>query len=99
MENQYALSHGQAVAIGSTYAATISAQLLGFKQTEKVLTVLEQYGLPTNASFNTEKVFAVLQMDKKRERSEMNFILLEKIGKAVILPIPLKDLENIINKL
>ena len=99
LENQYALSHGQAVAIGSTYAATISAQLLGFKQTEKVLTVLEQYGLPTNASFNTEKVFAVLQMDKKRERSEMNFILLEKIGKAVILPIPLKDLENIINKL
>jgi 3-dehydroquinate synthase len=99
LENQYALSHGQAVAIGSTYAATISKQLLGFKQTEKVLTVLEQYGLPTNAAFDKEKVFEVLQMDKKREKAEMNFILLEKIGKAVILPIPLPDLKNILASL
>jgi len=99
LENQYALSHGQAVAIGSTYAATISAQLLGFKQTEKVLAVLEQYGLPTNASFDTRKVFAVLQMDKKRERDEMNFILLERIGKAVVLPIPLNDLQHILENL
>ena len=99
LENQYALSHGQAVAIGSTYAATISKQLLGFKQTEKVLTVLEQYNLPTNAAFDKEKVFELLQMDKKREKAEMNFILLEKIGKAVILPIPLSDLKNILASL
>lgn len=99
LENQYALSHGQAVSIGSSYASIISKQLLGFKQTEKVLAVLEQYGLPTNASFDKEKVFEVLQMDKKREKAEMNYILLEKIGKAVIIPIPLTDLKNILESL
>jgi 3-dehydroquinate synthetase len=61
--------------------------------------VLEQYGLPTHAAFKTEKVFQVLKMDKKRVRSEMNYILLEKIGKGIILPVPLKELEKWINNI
>ena len=38
-------------------------------------------------------------MDKKRVQKEMNFVLLEKIGKAVVQPISLKQLEKIIGKL
>ena len=38
-------------------------------------------------------------MDKKRERKEMNFILLEKIGKGTIKQIPLNQLEQIIQLL
>ena len=49
--------------------------------------------------FNKQKVFDVLKMDKKRARKEMNYILLEKIGKGIVLPIPLNDLEKIITKL
>jgi 3-dehydroquinate synthase len=99
IENQYELSHGQAIAIGMTYACHISEQLTGFKQTDKVVKVLEQYGLPTYASFNKKKVFDVLKMDKKRVRNEMNYVLLEKIGKGVIKQIQLKKLEQIIEKL
>lgn len=99
LENQYELLHGQAVAIGMTYACHISEKLTGFKQTEKVVKVLEQYGLPTYASFNKQKVFDVLKMDKKREKKEMNYVLLEKIGKAVIKPISLKQLERILQDL
>ena len=99
LENQYELSHGQAVAIGITYAANISKQLSGFKQTDAVIKTLEQYGLPTYASFNKQKVFDVLKMDKKRERKGINFILLEKIGKGVIKSIPLNQLEEIIQSL
>lgn len=99
LENQYQLSHGQAISIGITYASEISKQLLGFKQTETVAQVLQQYGLPTYAAFNKQKVFEVLKMDKKRELADINYILLEKIGKAIILPIPLNDLENLISNL
>lgn len=99
LENQYELSHGQAISIGMTYASEISQQLLGFKQTDAVVDVLEQYGLPTYADFNKQKVFAVLKMDKKRARKEMNYILLEKIGKGVVHPIPLDDLEQIVSQL
>lgn len=94
LETQYELSHGQAVAIGMTYACHFSDGLLGFKGTERVVKVIEQYGLPAHASFKADKVFDVLKMDKKRVRKEMNYIMLEKIGKAVILPVPLKELEK-----
>ncbi|PVD53534.1 3-dehydroquinate synthase [Terrimonas sp.] len=96
LENQYELSHGQAIAIGMTYAAEISAKLRGFKQTEKIVATLEKYGLPTYAEFNKKKAIEVLKMDKKRVRKEMNYILLDKIGKGVIHTIPLTKLDKII---
>ncbi len=96
LETQYELLHGQAIAIGMTYACHIAEQLTGFRQTEKVVSVLEKYNLPTYASFNKQKVFNVLKMDKKREKREMNFVLLERIGKGVVKPISLSQLEKII---
>lgn len=96
LENQYELSHGQAVAIGMTYACHISEQFTGFKETSRVIDVLQRYGLPTYASFSKQKVFDVLKMDKKRERKEINFVMLSKIGQGVIKTIPLKQLEKII---
>jgi 3-dehydroquinate synthetase len=99
LENQYELSHGQAISIGMTYAAEISEKLLGFKDKERIATVLEQYGLPTYAAFNKKKVFEVLKMDKKREKKELSYILLERIGKGVVRPIPIKELEQIIGGL
>ena len=35
LENQYELSHGQAVSIGMTYACHISEKITGFKETEQ----------------------------------------------------------------
>ncbi|MCO5235031.1 MAG: 3-dehydroquinate synthase [Chitinophagaceae bacterium] len=99
LENQYELSHGQAVAIGMTYACHISALLTGFKDTERVVKLLTRYGLPTYAAFDKKKVMDVLKMDKKRERKEMNYVLLEKTGKAVIKALPVTQLEKIITAL
>jgi len=99
LENQYQLMHGQAVSIGMAYACNISEQLNGFKQTKRVTGVIEKYGLPTTFTFDKQKVFDVLKMDKKRERKEMNYVLLEKIGKGMTRSIPLSQLETIISKL
>ncbi|SDC49417.1 3-dehydroquinate synthase [Niabella drilacis] len=99
LEKEYELMHGQAVAIGTTYACHISEQMTGFSQTEEVVALLEQYQLPTYADFDRKKVFDSLKMDKKRERKEMNFVLLDKIGRGIVKAIPMKQLEKIINKL
>ncbi|HRP30966.1 MAG TPA: 3-dehydroquinate synthase [Agriterribacter sp.] len=99
LENQYDLSHGQAIAIGMTYACHISSRLKRFKDTARVVKLLEQYGLPTYADFDTGKVLDVLKMDKKRERREINYVLLEKTGKAVIEALPLRQLEQLIEAL
>ena len=99
LENQYELTHGQAIAIGMTYAAHISEQMNGFNQTKKLTNLLEKYHLPTYAAYNKEKVLAVLKMDKKREREFIHFVLLEKIGKAVVQPIPIKKFSKILQNL
>lgn len=96
LETQYELLHGQAIAIGMVAACHISAQLTGFRQTERVVNLLQRYNLPVYAQFDKQKVFNILKMDKKRQRTEMNYVLLEKIGKAVIKPVSLNQLEKII---
>ncbi|MBW7891743.1 MAG: 3-dehydroquinate synthase, partial [Chitinophagaceae bacterium] len=92
-------SHGQAISIGMTYASHISAHLKGFRDTERVVHLLEQYHLPTYAEFNKKKVINVLRMDKKRERKEMNYVLLEKTGKAIVESVSLQKLEKLIEAL
>jgi len=99
LETQYELLHGEAVSIGITYACHISEKLCGFKQTGRVVSVLEKYNLPTYAGFDKQKVFNVLKMDKKRERKEINYVLLERIGKGVVKSISLKQLDKIIGDL
>ena len=99
LENQYELSHGQAISIGMTYASIISEKIIGFKEAGRVAALLLKYDLPTLADFDKQKVFEVLKMDKKRERKEMNYVMLEKIGKGVVRSIPLKQLEDIIQSL
>ncbi len=96
IESKYELLHGQAISVGMTCACHFSEQLCGFKQTERVADLLEKYNLPTDAGFDRQKVFEVLKMDKKRERKEINLVLLEKIGKAIVKPVLLKKLEKLI---
>ncbi len=99
LETQYELSHGQAISLGMVYAGRLSEQLLGFPETERVSSLLEQYGLPIAAAFKMDKVLAILKMDKKRVSKHMNYVLLEKIGKAVVHPIELKKLDMLLKKL
>jgi len=99
IETQYGLMHGEAVAIGMVCAAEISEQQKDYKDKERLRIVIEKYQLPVSISFDAKKVFEVLVMDKKRVNKEMNFVLLEKTGKAVVQSIPLKQLEKIISKL
>ena len=96
LENQYELSHGQAISVGMTYASVISEKIVGFKEASRVTALLLKYDLPTFADFDKQKVFQVLKMDKKREKEEMNYVLLDKIGKGIVKSIPLQDLEEII---
>jgi len=95
IENMYELSHGQAISIGMTYAAVISQQLKHFTGAEAVVNLLDKYGLPTFAKFNTKKAFKVLLMDKKKDNVSINYILLEKIGKGVIQPLLFVQLQEI----
>lgn len=92
IENQYELSHGEAISIGMTYAALLSAQIKNFRGAEDLIALLKKYGLPTRATFDWKKVTKVLVMDKKNSAAGMQYIVLEKLGRGVVEPIPVQEL-------
>jgi len=96
VENTYKLPHGHAVAIGIKAACLISEELLDFKEAARVTALLEKYGLPTDLHMDFGKIMELMRMDKKKTRNIMNYVLLQKIGHAVVKPIPMKQLEKLI---
>ena len=99
LETAYELEHGQAVSIGMAAACKISETHLGFKGTGRVCEVLQRYGLPYEALFDAERVLRTMAMDKKRVGKEMNYVLLERIGKGRVVPIPVTQLAKEIKAL
>jgi 3-dehydroquinate synthase len=94
IENMHQLPHGHAVSIGMVAACNLSEKLSGlhFEDAIRVVKLLSKYHLPVDIETAYEKVFEVLKMDKKRDQHSMNFILLNKIGEAIIQPITLNEL-------
>ncbi|MBS1601121.1 MAG: 3-dehydroquinate synthase, partial [Bacteroidetes bacterium] len=99
IENLYELSHGQAISIGIVAACMISEQFAAFKETNRVISVLKKYGLPTLAEFDPKEVMAVLRMDKKKVKDSMNYILLNKIGQGVVKLIPINELDKLLQSI
>ena len=96
VENVYHLPHGHAISIGIKAACLISEEMLNFKETARVTGLLQQYGLPIDIPVDFGKVIEIMRMDKKKTRDIMNYVLLEKLGKAVIKPIPMSHLEKLL---
>lgn len=101
IENMYSLPHGHAVSAGMAAAARISCRLTDFPaaELERLLHLMRAYQLPCDFEFDVSRIWQTLLRDKKRSGSEMNFILLNKIGEGVVRSIPLVELECILKEL
>lgn len=97
IENTAKLPHGSAVSIGMVAACVISEKINDFSKegTEKVKQLLSKYQLPIAFDFDKEKTWDILLHDKKKSGSDMNFVVLDEIGKASIKKIALQDLHKI----
>lgn len=79
------IPHGQAVALGMLIACKVSEQSgLPEAVTDRLYGLLQQYELPVNINISTGHLMDVLKMDKKRDNTGIDYIILEKIGKAAI---------------
>lgn len=79
--------HGEAVAAGTMLAAELSRRMdmIGEADVERIRNIYEQAGLPVVApNLGAEKYLRLMGLDKKVEEGKMRFILLARIGKAVI---------------
>ena len=78
------LLHGEAIAIGMTLESYISSELLGFPKTdlEQITKVIQSIYKPvTIEPADYEPIIELLKYDKKNEHGNINFVLLETIGK------------------
>jgi 3-dehydroquinate synthase len=96
IENLHHLLHGHAISIGMVAACNLSEQKNGFHfdEAKRIVALLAKYHLPVDIETDYEKVFEVLKMDKKRIKNEVGFILLNKIGEAVIKPVDVEELHQ-----
>ena len=99
--------HGEAVSIGIIIAHKLSVKIgsSSKKNLETVLAHFKEIGLPisikelTNKILNTEKLWSIMQNDKKFSNGKLNFIIPEKIGLSKIRDdISSEDVLSILNE-
>ncbi len=82
--SEYALSHGEGVALGMIAAARISAKMhyLPEDESSRIEHLIIRAGLPSKIpfSFVPDAVIARLKMDKKKKDGMIHFVLVKKIG-------------------
>ena len=101
LEKLYGISHGEAVAIGMMLATKASFNMGMIDQ--EVISQLENLlviaGLPVHMEFDPDLMAEAMKKDKKRRKDNMDFILLEDIGKAVVKGIPIHKISSLLHDL
>ena len=85
--SNYDYSHGESVALGTTAAANLSADLglLDEPSRRRVVAALAKAELPTSGlTLDVDAVVAAMAFDKKVAAGKLRFVLLNGIGKATI---------------
>ncbi len=83
----FELFHGECVALGAVAAAYISwkRELLSMDEYYEIRDMFVPFNLPiTVEDISPEEILKLTKSDKKMENGSVKFVLLKKIGKAVI---------------
>ena len=93
--SDYAVRHGEAVAIGSVYVAELArlAGVLDDATAERHRAAFERVGLPTRwygASY--EELRAAMAVDKKARGSKLRFVVLSGVGAPQVLTDPPEEM-------
>ncbi|MBR6316776.1 MAG: 3-dehydroquinate synthase [Lachnospiraceae bacterium] len=83
----FSLTHGECVALGSVAAAFISykRQFLSFDEYYEIRDMFVPFDLPiTVRDIDPQEILKLTKNDKKMDGGKIRFVLLKKIGKAVV---------------
>lgn len=94
------IAHGQAVAKGMCIASVLSEKLSGLsnKAKERIIQLIKDYHLPVEIYSSPIEISHYFNMDKKREKQSIHFILLKEIGEAIIESLPLTQLNSLLEE-
>jgi 3-dehydroquinate synthase len=94
IEANTGIRHGFAIAEGMMIAADISVEnsMLPSSERERLYNLLDSFKLLTNRKISVEKMNQFLSQDKKKSGKTINFVLLEKTGKAIVKTFSITEL-------
>ena len=101
IEKNTGMQHGMAISIGMVMAAKISVarELISKSDADRIISLLEKIGLPVTLPVDPTILLDAIKRDKKRDRDEIHFVLLTKIGKAFSENISISELKLLLNDL
>jgi len=76
---------------------SVKKELLSPEDARRIEILLNNMGLPVKMEADKDKVIDAIRRDKKREQDIIHFVLLDKIGNAVIKEISVDELEGLID--
>ena len=96
--SRFTLSHGKSVSIGLAIIARASASMGICSEADaaRIVSVLKAFGLPVQAQYTAEALLPYLLSDKKRSGGTVNLILPEAIGRCIVSPTPVSQLQSIL---
>lgn len=94
----YGISHGSAVSIGMAVMARACAamNICSGDCRDRIIEMIERYGLPTVTRFSPDDLFNAAMSDKKRNADTINIVVPEKIGQCTIMKIKTEKLREFI---
>ena len=98
IEKVLSIPHGEAVSVGMVLASKLSEKKenLPMEDSIRVASLLEKFKLPVRLKFNRQQVVEAIGKDKKREGERLNFVLLKKLGEAVVREISIQDIVELL---
>jgi len=95
LEKATGVSHGKAVSIGMALSASFSETkgMLSKDTVSRIETLLQKFHLPTRTPVAADSIIEAIKKDKKRHDEDIDFVCLERIGKAELAKIPRRELE------
>ena len=96
--SNFTLSHGKSVAIGLAIVSRSAAKsgLLCAEDAQRIVRILQAYGLPTGTQYTAEELAVYTLSDKKRDGGSVSMILPRRIGRCDIVPTPVDALPSFI---
>jgi 3-dehydroquinate synthase len=100
VEKVLGVPHGEAVSRGMAVAARLSVARgrLHPAACERLLALIRSYRLPVDIGGDREALIQALARDKKRDGEQIHFVLLEDLGRAVVEPVSIDELQDVLHQ-
>ena len=92
--SNFTLSHGKSVAIGMAIVSRASH----CPDNDRMIGILQKFGLPTTTTTDAETLFHYALSDKKRSGGSVNLIIPRAIGNCEIVPTPVEKIKTFIEE-